>query len=306
MLPIVPYVHPRPVPNLMHGRGFDYITVDPKRRRIYCAHGGDDSLLIVNADNGDVIGQVKVGPMAGVAVDEATGRVFTGDGDADAVSEVDPKTLKELRRVSVQGHVDAIAYDPELHRVYADEDDGTRMFVIDTRTFKEIATIALPGHKPEYLVIDPKTHDVYQNIATNDEIAVIDPSTLKVARTIATPEIHDNHPLQFDPTNGTLLVGGGGHLSEYTTGGKRLATIALPRVDQCTFDNATAQLACAGSGLYVYQIPPHGAPHLAGSIALSDGVHNVGIDEQTGRFWVTWSSPQGDFIQAFLMQRILK
>ena len=297
-MPIVPFVPPVPVATSAR-HGFDYITVDAQRRRVYAAHGGNDALLIVNADTGKVLGQVKVGPMAGVAVNEATGDVYTGDGDAEAVSEVNPVTMKQVHRVSVAGHVDAIAYDPQLHRIYADEDDGTRIFVIDTRTFKQIATVKLPGHKPEYLVVDPKTHYVYQNIATNSEIAVIDPHTLKVVRTIATPEIKDNHPLQFDEADGTLLVGGGGKISVYTAGGKRLATASLPRVDQCSFDQQRRLLSCAGTSLYVYKIPAHGAPVLEASRTISRHMHNVGVDEQTGRMWATWGTPKGDFIQGF-------
>lgn len=297
-MPIVPFVPPQPVQSVRYGH-FDYVTVDPKRRRVYGAHGGNRSLLVVNADTGKVLGQVRVGPMSGVAVNERTGDVYTGDGDDRAVSEVNPVTMKEVHRVSVAGHVDAIAYDAQLHRIYADEDDGTRIFVIDTHTFKQIAAIPLPGHKPEYIVIDPKTHFVYQNIATNSEIAVIDPHTLKVVRTIATPEIKDNHPLQFDEAHRTLLVGGGGKLSVYTTAGKRLASTALPRVDQCSLDQQRQLLACAGSGIYLYKIPASGAPVLVASHTLSHHMHNVGIDEKTGRMWVDWGGASGDFVQGF-------
>lgn len=297
-MPIVPFIPPQPVA-ASAGHGFDYITVDAQRRRVYAAHSGTASLLIVNADTGKVLGQVHVGPMAGVAVNEATGNVYTGDGDDQAVSEVNPVTMKEVHRVGVAGHVDAIAYDPQLNRIYADEDDGTRIFVIDTKTFKEIATIALPGHKPEYLAIDPKTHILYQNIATNSEIAVIDPKSMKVVRTIPTPGITNNHPLQFDSANNTLLVGGGGKLAVYTTAGKRLASISLPRVDQCSFDQQRRTLACAGTSIYVYKIPMHGSPVLAASRAISRRMHNVAVDEMTGRLWATWGTPQGDFIQGF-------
>ncbi|HLI96189.1 MAG TPA: YncE family protein [Candidatus Baltobacteraceae bacterium] len=297
-MPILPFLPPQTVQSVRHGE-FDYITVDPQRRRVYCAHGGNSSLLIVNADTGKVLGQVRVGDMAGVAVNAATGDVYTGDGDDEAVSEVNPATMKEVHRVSVPGHVDAIAYDAQLHRIYADEDDGTRIFVVDTRTFKHIATIALPGHKPEYIVIDPKTHYIYQNIATNSEIAVIDPHTLKVVRTIATPEVTNNHPLQLDEAYGTLLVGGGGKLSEYTTSGKRLASVPLPRVDQCSLDQQRQLLACAGTSLYVYKIPAMGAPVMVGSRTISRRMHNVGVDGKTGRMWITWGTDKGDFVQGF-------
>lgn len=299
-MPILPFIPPQAVPTGAR-HGFDYVTVDAQRRRVYAAHGGNDSLLIVNADTGKVLGQVRVGPMAGVAVNAATGHVYTGDGDAKALSEVDPVSMKEVHRVSVDGPVDAIAYDPQLHRIYGDEDDGTRIFVIDSNTFKQIGTVALPGHKPEYLAIDPKTHEVYQNIATDSEIAVIDPQTLKVTRTIPTPEIKNNHPLQFDEAHRTLIVAGTGVLSVYALDGKRVGTTSMPaRVDQCTLDQQRQMLACAAnSHLALYAIPQNGNPVLKADQVAGTRMHTVGVDEQTGRMWAVWGSPAGDFIQGF-------
>jgi hypothetical protein len=299
---ILPFAPAQPV-TTSGGHGFDYITVDAARRRAYAAHPGNSSLLIVNADTGKVLGQVRVGDMAGVAVNEATGDVYTGDGDSEAISEVNPVTMKEVHRVSLPGHVDAIAYDPQLHRIYGDEDDGTRIFVVDSRTFKQIATIPLPGHKPEYLVIDPQTHVLYQNIATNSEIAVIDPHSMKVVRTIATPEITDNHPLQFDEANRTLIVGGGRKLSVYSLAGKRLGTTSFPRIDQCELDQERQRLACGGGGgLWLYAIPKTGAPTLLGSRMVSSHLHNAAVDEKTGNIWTEWGSPSGDFVQGFVVK----
>ncbi len=298
-MPIVPFIPPQPVATGA-GHGFDYVTVDAVRRRVYAAHGGNDALLIVDADSGKVLGQVKVGPMAGVAVDPQTGHVYTGDGEGDAVSEVDPVAMKEVHRASVNGHVDAIAYDPTYHRIYADEDDGTHMFVIDATTFKQIASVILPGHKPEYLVVDPKTHDVYQNIASNGEIVVIDPKTLTVTRTIPTPDIGNNHPLQFDQAHRLLIVGGeNGALSVYTTYGKRVSTAALPHVDQCDLDQQTEMLACGGTSIYLYQISANAAPKQLASQMISTHMHNVAIDPATGRIWTVWGTPAGDFVQGF-------
>src|SRR5581483_2269498 len=92
-MPLVPVTPPQPV--AVFG-GFDYVTVDVVRRRVYAAHTGSRALLIVDADSGKVLGQVRVGPLHGVAVDPATGHVFTGDGDARTVSEIDPVTQKVL------------------------------------------------------------------------------------------------------------------------------------------------------------------------------------------------------------------
>jgi DNA-binding beta-propeller fold protein YncE len=204
-MPLAPVAPPHSVPI---SSGFDYVTVDAERRRVYAAHTGSRALLIVDADSGNVLGQVRVGPLHGVAVDPATGHVFTGDGEANTVSEIDPVTKTVLRSADVAGAVDAIAYDPGNGQIYADEGNGTRIFVVDAKTMKSIGTVALPGHKPEFLAVDPQTHDVYQNISDLSEFVIVDGSSLKVIKTIATPEIKGNHPLQYDPAYGHILVGG--------------------------------------------------------------------------------------------------
>jgi DNA-binding beta-propeller fold protein YncE len=302
-MPFLPVAPPQPVPVFS---GFDYMTVDAARRRVYAAHTGSRALLIVDADSGIVIGQVRVGPLHGVAVDPETGHVFTGDGDARTVSEVDPVAQKVLRSTEVPGIVDAVAYDAGNGHVYADENNGTRIFVLDGKTLTSIGTVELPGHKPEYLAVDPATHDVYQNIATLNEFVVVDGTTLKVKKTVPTPELASNHPLQYDPGLRHILVGGvNGVLSVYDPSGKLLAkTTIQPHVDQCSLDPATHTLACAGNGeVTVLRDTADGAPAIVSRGPVARGTHTLAIDPKTGHVWVVWGSQdpaaRGDFVQAF-------
>src|SRR5215469_8880610 len=286
-MPIVPVTAAQPV---SPGGGFDYVTVDSQRGRVYAAHGGGGGLLVADADTGNVLGIVKVGDMAGSAIDPATGHVFTGNGDGKSVSEVDPENLTILRTVPVDGPVDAIAYDATIGRIYADEDDGTRVFVIDAKTFKHIATVKVPGHKPEYIQVDPQTHNVYQNIASDSEIAVIDAKALKVSRVIKTPEITNNHPLQYDSAHHALLVAGENNvLSVYDRSGKLLHKVAYPgHVDQCSYEPTRGWLACAGGGITLYSWDGSGEPKLLDNHAVAAGVHTTAIDAKTGTIWVVW------------------
>jgi len=302
-MPLLPAIPPQPVP--VYG-GFDYVTVDVVRRRVYAAHTGSRALLVVDADSGKVVGQVRVGPMHGVAVDPVTGQVFTGDGDGRSVSEVDPVALKVLRSVDVDGPVDAVAYDPGNGHIYADEDDGTRIFVIDAKTMKQIGTVALPGDKPEYLAVDPDTHDVYQNISSDGEYVVVDGTTLKVKQTVHTPELTANHPLQYDPGLHHVLVGGtNGVLSVYDTSGKRLASVEIqPHVDQCSSDLSAHTIACAGNGeVTLVRDGAAGPPVVVAREPVPKGVHTLAIDSKTGRVWIVWASQDpahpGDFVQAY-------
>jgi DNA-binding beta-propeller fold protein YncE len=297
---LTPALPPQPVP--VFG-GFDYVTVDAQRRRVYAAHGGSKALLIVDADTGNVLGQVRVGPMAGVAVDPATGHVFTGNGGGNSVSEVDPVAMRVLRSVDTSGPVDAIAYDPANARIYADEDDGTHVFVIDARTMKLVKSIVVPGHKPEFLAIDPQTHEVYQNIADRSEVAVIDPASLTVKRTFPTPEIKNNHPLQYDPDFRQIVVGGtNGVMSAYTREGKKIGSLSVPRFDQCNLDRSQHVLACAGSGgITRLQLKAGAAPAIIDTTAVNAGVHTTAIDPSTHAVFTVWSNRDGsgDFVQKF-------
>lgn len=284
--------------------GFDYVATDSDRRRVYAAHTASGTLLIVNADSGAVLKQVDVGPLHGVAIDPATGHVFTGDSDG-AVSEVDPVAGTVLGSADVGAKVDAIAFDPELHRVYADEDDGTRMFVVDTTTMKQVGVVPLPGHKPEYLAIDPQTHLVFQNIDNLAEVAVIDPTQLKVVRTFATPQLQKNHPLQYDPAFKILLIGGkNGVLASYTRDGKLLASAPIPVVDQCDLDPKTHLIACAGGKkVAVLSLAASGKLTPVADLDVADGVHTVAFDRNTGYIWIVWAGSDGDFVQALKLSQ---
>jgi DNA-binding beta-propeller fold protein YncE len=282
---------------------FDYVTVDAQRRRVYAAHGGSKALLIVDADSGKVLKQIKVGPMAGVALDPVSGHVFTGNGADRSVSEVDPSTATVLRTIDLDGPVDAIAYDAGNARIYADEDNGTRLFVIDAKTLTLVKTVTLPGHKPEYLAIDPKTHDVYQNIADAAEIAVIDATALAVKRTIETPELVSNHPLQYDAAYDQIVVAGtNGVMSAYTPAGAKLGSLAVPRFDQCNLDQTQHVLACAGSGgISRYELRRGAAPVFLDRTPVDAGIHTNAIDPATHAVFGVWATRDGsgDYVQKF-------
>ncbi|GAC1651687.1 MAG: hypothetical protein NVS9B12_00260 [Vulcanimicrobiaceae bacterium] len=294
---IVPAMPPQ---NVAGVGGFDYVAVDAKRRRVYAAHSAKFSLLIVDADTGKILRQVRVGEVHGVAFDPSAGTVFTGNGTDRSLSKIDPRTGRILRTVKVPGIVDAIAFDARANRVYGDEFNGTRIFVIDAATMKQVAVVPLPGHKPEYLALDETAQKLYQNIDHLSEVAVIDTQTAKVTKIIPTPVVRENHPLQLDILWGRMWVGGkNGVLAQYGLNGTLLHTVPLPGpVDQCTLDNIRHRIACAGSGhLTLIQDFQTEAPRVVASMKVSDDVGTVGADESTGDLWIVWNEGKHDFIQ---------
>jgi len=274
--------------------GFDYMTVDAVRRRVYAAHSGAKALLVIDADTGKVIGQVTVGPMHGVAVDAASGYVYTGNGEDETISEVDPVAMR-VRRTSPKlgGAIDAIVFDPAARQIYADEDDGTHMYIVDTVAMQPRQPLTLPGHKPEYLQVDDDTHLIYQNIDDLGEIAVIDPTTEKLLRTIPTPQFTHNHPLQFDYLYHVLVAGGtggaAGILASYAMNATVVSQIAVPRFDQCDLDPVAHALACAGGGgITRIRIGSDGSLAILDTTPVAPGVHTVAVDSKTHAVYTVW------------------
>lgn len=280
---------------------FDYVAVDSPRARVFAAHTGSEALLIVDGKSGDVLGQVDVGPMHGIAIDPADGTVYTGDGSDQTIDKVDPVAMKVTASVGVPGNVDGIAYDAQLHHLYADQDNGSHVYVIDTTSMKLIGTITLPSHDPEQMAIDPATHLLYQNLNDKNSVAAIDPTSFKVIKIIKTPQIVNDHPLLFSPQLDQLVVGGkNGVLSAYTAEGRHLGDGTVqPDIDQCSLGQHGDVAVCAGKGVVTFvKLVRNGAPHVVASIDTKHAVHTVGIDEGRSLAWIVYPSPQGDFIEA--------
>lgn len=295
-MPITAAAPPQSVPAF---GGFDYVAVDPARGRAYAAHTSSNRLLVVSRDG--TLGQVRVGPMHGVAVDPATGVVFTGNGNARTVSKVDPVALKVLATVSVPGSVDSIAYDPSHGRIFADEDGGGHVYVIDAATMTPLATLAMPSGDLESVAVDPASGTAFQNLADGGGFAVIDPKTLAVARVVKTPQLDDPHPMVVARAAQQVITGGvNGVLSAYGFDGTHLGDVAVPpHIDQCSTGARGDRIVCAGRGVVtVLEARPGAAPRIVATIDTGHpGVHTAGIDETTGDVWIVWSDASGDWVQ---------
>lgn len=299
-MPLVVAAPPQPVAVYS---GFDYVTVDEARRRVYAAHTRSDRLLVVDAASGSVTGQVDVGPMHGLAVDPPTGDVFTGNGTDDTLSKVDPVAMKVLTSVDLPGNIDAIAYDPARHRVYADQDGGGNVYVIDGETMKLLGTIAMPADDLESPSVNPNTGILYQNLANGGGFAMVDPASMKVVRVVKTPQLEDNHPLVFAMGANQVIVGGvNGTISAYTPDGTHVGDAPVQQhIDQCSTGSKGNLVVCAGKGIItVIGVKSGTSPTVLTSLNTGHtGLKTIGIDESTNDVWIVWSDAKGDWVQRY-------
>lgn len=297
-MPIIVAAPPQAVPAFS---GFDYVAVDEAHHRAYAAHTPSKRLLIVDTTTGRVLGQVDVGPMHGLAVDERTGVIFTGNGTDQTISKIDPATMAVVTSTDVPGNIDAMAYDNARGRIYADQDGGGNVYVIDGATMKQIATIPMPADDLESPAVDQRTGTLYQNLANGGGYAIIDPASLKVVKVVKTPQLEKNHPLVYSQAAGQVIVGGiNGIISAYAPDGTHVGDAKVqPHIDQCSTGSQGRLIVCAGRGIVSLIRAESGmAPRVVGTLDTGhESLHTVGIDDSTGDIWVVYSDGRGDWVQ---------
>jgi hypothetical protein len=91
-------------------------------------------------------------------------------------------------------------------------------------------------------------------------------------------------------------------MSSYTRDGKKVASITVPRFDQCNLDPTQHVLACAGSGgIMRIQLHPDGTLAIIDTTTINPGVHTTVIDPATHDVFTVWANRDGsgDFTQKF-------
>jgi DNA-binding beta-propeller fold protein YncE len=103
------------------GDGPSGLAMDQKTRRLF-AVCGNKMMVVVNADNGQVVGNVPIGQGAdGAAFDPETGFAFStngGDGTLTVVQEDSPSKFSVVENVPTLRRARTIALDPKTHQVY--------------------------------------------------------------------------------------------------------------------------------------------------------------------------------------------
>jgi DNA-binding beta-propeller fold protein YncE len=157
--------------------GWDYVTMDSDARRLYI--GRDDHIDIVDVDSGIVVGKISgLSHTHGIVLAPDLGRGFTSDGEANASTIVDLKSLKKIGTVKTGKDPDSFVYDDVTKRVFIMNSAGNDVTAINAVDGAIAGTIALDG-QPEAAVADGKG-SIFVNITDKNQIVEFDGKTLKV------------------------------------------------------------------------------------------------------------------------------
>src|SRR5580658_7247570 len=269
--------------NLGGEGGWDYLTFDSRRRRVFVSRG--THTLVVDAD-GKKVGDIpNTQGVHGIALAPEFNRGFTSNGRANTVTIFELNSLKTIREIDVKGqNPDAILYDPASRRVFTFNGRSHDATAIDAVAGQVVGNIPLDG-KPEFAQADGAGH-IFVNIEDKSEISEIDSHALKVVNTWPLAPCQEPSGLAFDVAHKRLFAGCDNRMMAVvdSDSGKVVTTIPIgDGVDANAFDPGTGFVfASCGEGTLTvaHQYSPD-TYTVVENLATQKGARTMTLDPKT-------------------------
>ncbi len=146
------------------------------------AHSGADSLDVFDIAKRRLVAQVKdLKRPTGLALDEANGKVYVGNGDANSVSVISMGKWDVERTIPLQSPPDKLLLVPELKRLYVSSARDHSISLIDLQPGAQATAVSLGG-RPAHMVFDLTRQQIFVTVQDLRQVAVLDPSLKVVGR----------------------------------------------------------------------------------------------------------------------------
>jgi YVTN family beta-propeller protein len=182
----------------------DHLGIDVKRKRLFVAELGNDSLGIVDLATGKVLRTIAgLSEPQGVAYVPFADSVYVANGGDGSVLVLRGGDFAPIGRIELGDDADNVRVDAARNRVIAGYGKGA-LAVIDPATRTKTADIRLKGH-PESFQIDETGTRVFVNVPDAREIEVANLAAGST-RSLPTPGAGSNFPMAIDRATHRVLV----------------------------------------------------------------------------------------------------
>ena len=270
--------------------GWDYLTIDSARKRLFVTRG--DHVEVVDVGSGKIIGRIPdTSGVHGVALAPDLNRGYTSNGRTNTITEFNYDSLAVLREVPVPGaNPDAILYEPVSRRLFTFNGRSKDATVYDASTLAVIAKLPLPD-KPEFAVSDGKGR-VFVNIESEaGQIVAIDAAKAAVTATWPLPGCASPSGLAIDRAHQRLFSVCDGKVMAITDAksGAEIARVPIgEHPDAAEFDAADG-LAFSSNGDGTLTVVRQESPdkyRVAATLATQSGARTMAFDPASRRIYL--------------------
>ncbi len=182
----------------------DHLGIDTKRRRLFVAELGNNSLGVVDLAAGKVLRTIAgLSEPQGVAYVPFADTVYVANGGDGSVRVLRGEDLAPAERIELGNDADNVRVDAPHQRVLVGYGKGA-LAVIDPASSNKTGDFRLKAH-PEGFQIDQTGSQVFVNVPDANEIEVLDLGT-GGRRSWPTQRLRSNFPMAIDGEGHTVLV----------------------------------------------------------------------------------------------------
>jgi DNA-binding beta-propeller fold protein YncE len=265
--------------------GWDYLTYDSNRNRLFLSHG--KSVMVIDAYNGNHLGDIPATGAHGIALVPELGKGFISNGRDNSVTAFDLTSLKKIAEIKAGENPDAIIFDAHSKMVLIMNGKSKDMMVLDPVSLKILKSIPLGG-KLEFAAAD--LGHVYVNVEDTSEIAVVDSTTWKQTSRIKLKEGNEPTGLAIDEKDGYLFAVCGNKIMEVisTKEGKVIASLPIGAgADAVCYDSAiNCALSSNGDGTLTVVKEKNDTFQVEDNILTQHGARTMAIDPRNHRLFL--------------------
>jgi DNA-binding beta-propeller fold protein YncE len=183
----------------------DHMAVDLKRRRLFVAELGNDTVGVVDLGNRKLLRMIAgLKEPQGVGYEPSTDMLYIANAGDGSVRLLEGNEYKSSSQIELGSDADNVRVDTAANRIFVGHGSGA-LAVIDPTTRSKVGDIPVKAH-PEGFQIDHDAGQIFVNVPDAHGIAVADRDSQKQTGKWPTPDHGANFPMALDPARRQVLV----------------------------------------------------------------------------------------------------
>ncbi|MER8533294.1 hypothetical protein NKH61_31590 [Mesorhizobium sp. M1005] len=183
----------------------DHMAIDLKRRRLFVAELGNNSMAVVDLTHRTVLRTIKgLREPQGVAYLQGTDTLYVANAGDGSVRLFRGADYAAIGKVDLGEDADNVRVDSATNRVFVGYGSGA-LAVINPTTNRKTGDVPLKAH-PESFQLDARTSHAFVNLPDIHSIAVVDRTSLAQIATWPTAGLAGNFPMALDDPHQHVLI----------------------------------------------------------------------------------------------------